>query len=118
MDNGAEHVDHHVFFAIQGPVSGLNHISYESRDIDSIFIGHNVMKEKGYRHTWGIGRHFLGSNVFDYWYDPWNRVHEHWADGDVRKASDGFGMHTPEAGLRQQWGPDNPQEFLGHTVPF
>ena len=31
---------------------------------------------------WGIGRHLLGSQVYDYWADPWGRVHEHWADTD------------------------------------
>ncbi|MFN0301770.1 MAG: VOC family protein [Burkholderiales bacterium] len=118
LNNGPEYVDHHVFFALQAPKSGLNHVSYESRDIDSIFIGHNVMKAKGYRHTWGIGRHVLGSQVFDYWYDPWNRVHEHWADSDVLNEAAGSKLLTPEEAFQNQWGPDIPQEFLGHTVPF
>jgi len=118
LDNGKEYVDHHVFFALQAEKSGLNHLSYESRDIDSIMIGHNVLKAKGYRHTWGIGRHLLGSQVFDYWYDPYNVVHEHWADSDVRNEDDPSNLFTPEEGLRNQWGPEVPQEFMGHTIPF
>ncbi len=50
-------------------------------------IGHEHMQGKGYEHFWGIGRHSLGSQVFDYWGDPWGRVHEHWADTDVLNAS-------------------------------
>ncbi len=118
LNNGKEYVDHHVFFAIQSQVNGLNHLSYESRDIDSIFIGHKVMKAKGYRHTWGIGRHVLGSQVFDYWYDPNRVVHEHWADSDVMNEEDGSQLLTPEEGLFNQWGPDLPEEFMKHTVPF
>jgi catechol 2,3-dioxygenase-like lactoylglutathione lyase family enzyme len=118
LDNGKEYVDHHVFFAIQADRSGLNHLSYESRDIDAIMIGHNVLKAKGYRHTWGIGRHLLGSQVFDYWYDPNNVVHEHWADSDVRNEDDPPLLLSAEEGLRNQWGPAIPEEFMGHTVPF
>ena len=118
LNNGPEYVDHHVFFILTGPRAGLNHLSYESRDIDSIFIGHNVLKAKGYKHMWGIGRHVLGSQVFDYWQDPWGRVHEHWADSDVLNETSGSNLLTPEEGLYNQWGPDIPQEFLEHITPF
>jgi catechol 2,3-dioxygenase-like lactoylglutathione lyase family enzyme len=117
LNNGPEYVDHHVFFCIAGPKNGLNHLSYESRDIDSIMIGHEHMKAQGYRHTWGIGRHVLGSQVFDYWYDPWNRVHEHWADSDVLNESAPANLWKPEEALRNQWGPDVPQEFIEHATP-
>jgi len=32
---------------------------------------------------WGVGRHNLGAQVFDYWADPWRHVHEHWTDTDL-----------------------------------
>ena len=25
---------------------------------------------RGHRHLWGIGRHVIGSQLFDYWFDP------------------------------------------------
>ena len=70
LDRGDDFVDHHAFFCIRSDKAGLNHLSYEAADIDDIMIGHEHMVSKGYEHFWGIGRHSLGSQVFDYWGDP------------------------------------------------
>lgn len=32
---------------------------------------------------WGVRRHLLGSQIFDYWYDPSGFTIEHYTDGDV-----------------------------------
>jgi hypothetical protein len=32
---------------------------------------------------WGIGRHMLGSQLFDYWYDGDGLEFEHYTDGDM-----------------------------------
>ncbi len=45
--------------------------------------GHEHLKLAGYQQDWGVGRHVLGSQVFDYWRDPWGYRVEHWTDGDV-----------------------------------
>ena len=83
LDRGDEYVDHHAFFCIQSPTAGVNHFSYEVQDIDDVFMGHaHLAKKNKHEHMWGIGRHLLGSKVYDYWADPWGRVHEHWADSD------------------------------------
>jgi hypothetical protein len=37
----------------------------------------------GYKHCWGVGRHYDGSNVFDYWHDPFGNKTERYTDGDV-----------------------------------
>ena len=86
LDRGDDYVDHHAFFCIRGDKSGLNHLSYEAADIDDILVGHEHLQGKGYQHMWGLGRHQIGSQFFDYWSDPWGRVHEHWADSDVLNA--------------------------------
>ena len=67
---------------------------------------------RGYRHVWGVGRHLLGSQIFDYWEDPWRRVHEHWTDTDVLNARSGSAQHPVEIGLSTQWGEPPPQSFV------
>ena len=66
---------------------------------------------------WGIGRHLLGSQVYDYWADPWGRVHEHWADTDRLNAANGGNLVSAEEGLRSQWGTRPPEKFIGHVSP-
>ena len=51
--------------------------------MDTQMMGHQWLQEKGYKLMWGVGRHIMGSQIFDYWYDPSNFVIEHYADGDV-----------------------------------
>jgi catechol 2,3-dioxygenase-like lactoylglutathione lyase family enzyme len=90
IDAGDDYVDHHAFFCMRNTRAGLNHFSFEVQDIDDVFIGHEYLSGLGrYEHMWGIGRHLLGSQVYDYWADPWGRVHEHWADTDRLNARNG-----------------------------
>src|SRR5262249_14411962 len=42
-DRGTEYVDHHVFFCIRNTRAGLNHLSFEVRDIDDVFMGHEYL---------------------------------------------------------------------------
>ena len=83
VDRGDEYVDHHMLNVAMGPADGFNHFAYEVADIDDIMIGHEYLGEQGYRHMRGPGRHFVGSQVFDYWLDPWGRMHEHLTDTDM-----------------------------------
>jgi hypothetical protein len=86
--------------------------------IDDVMIGHEHLKNTGkYEHVWGIGRHVLGSQIFDYWKDPWGRVHEHWTDTDVLNVHHEPQLHPAEQGLRSQWGEPAPQAFIEHAVP-
>jgi catechol 2,3-dioxygenase-like lactoylglutathione lyase family enzyme len=81
LDRGSDYVDHHVFFCMQGPKAGLNHLAFEVANFDAVMVGHEHMKSVGkYRPIWGPGRHIYGSQIFDYWADPWGRVHEHMTD--------------------------------------
>jgi len=118
IDRGKDYVDHHVFFAVHNEKTGLNHVSYEAHDIDAIFQDHQYIKSLGkYEHMWGIGRHLLGSQVYDYWSDPWGRVHERWADTDRLNAANGGNLLSAEEGFQSQWGERPPERFLGHASP-
>ena len=117
-DRGDIYVDHHVFLCIEGPKTGLNHLSFEVQSFDDVMLGHEHLKEKGkYNHIWGIGRHVLGSQVFDYWQDPWGRVHEHWTDTDVLNARAPANLLSAEIGFASQWGDRAPQVFIEHATP-
>ena len=118
VDAGEEYVDHHAFFCMRNERAGLNHFSFEVQDIDDVFMGHEFLTSTGkYEHMWGIGRHLLGSQVYDYWGDPWMRVHEHWADTDRLNVHNGSNVVSAEEGLRSQWGTRPPEKFIGHVSP-
>jgi catechol 2,3-dioxygenase-like lactoylglutathione lyase family enzyme len=118
VDCGDQYVDHHAFFCMVNDRAGLNHISFEVHDIDDVFIGHEYLAARGkYRHVWGVGRHLLGSQVYDYWEDPWGRVHEHWADSDRLNIGNGSNLSAVEDGLRSQWGEAPPAHFVGYVSP-
>ncbi|MCZ6874531.1 MAG: VOC family protein [bacterium] len=112
-DRGDEYVDHHVFFCIKNEKAGLNHFSFEVHDVDDVFAGHQRLEKLGeYEHMWGVGRHLLGSQVFDYWADPWGRVHERWADTDRLNAQSGPNLLPAHEALSSQWGEAAPERFI------
>ena len=118
VDGGADYVDHHTFLCIDGPKAGLNHLAFEVHDIDDVIMGnaHLRAREK-YEHMWGMGRHVLGSQVFDYWCDPWGRVHEHWTDSDRLNAGHPANRVPAEIGFQSQWGDPVPERFIAHATP-
>jgi catechol 2,3-dioxygenase-like lactoylglutathione lyase family enzyme len=117
-DRGDAYVDHHVFFCLNHTKTGLNHLSFEVPDIDDVAMGHDYLTQfDKYEHMWGIGRHVLGSQVYDYWADPWGRVHEHWADSDRLNLANGSNLVAAEEALTSQWGEAPPAKFIDHASP-
>jgi hypothetical protein len=117
-DRGDDFVDHHVLFCLNNEKAGLNHLSFEVQDIDDVFMGHYYLNQFGqYEHLWGIGRHLLGSQVYDYWSDPWGRIHEHWADSDRLNLNNGSNLVPVEEALISQWGGPPPQKFIERVSP-
>jgi len=119
LDSGMTFVDHHALFVHRGKAAGLHHVSFEVLDVDDLFLGHEHLKSSNrYEHVWGIGRHYLGSNIFDYWADPWGRVHEHWSDTDRLNAASGSNRHAVSDGvMRGIWGSEAPEAFKRHVSP-
>lgn len=104
-DRGDEPCDHHTVFIAERPIPpGFMHAAYEVFDLDDLMVGHEHLKRAGYHHHWGVGRHFFGSQVFDYWNDPFGNELEHWTDGDQLTARDAGGVGTVEELLGVQWG--------------
>lgn len=112
LDRGDEYVDHHAFLAIGAGMVQLNHVAFEVQDYDDLMAGNERLVEAGYEHHWGVGRHMLGGQVFDYWRDPFGTVVEHWTDGDLfdaRSETGAFAIGDPAMG--NFWGPPPPSPF-------
>ncbi|MDR3507329.1 MAG: VOC family protein [Caulobacteraceae bacterium] len=108
-DRGAEPTDHHTLFLVQSPSGpGFNHAAFEVADFDDLMLGHQRLKDAGRKAEWGVGRHILGSQIFDYWRDPWGHTLEHWTDGDLFTAEDGSHAATTAELMGVQWGPAAP----------
>lgn len=108
-DRGATPTDHHTLFLIQAPTGpGFNHAAFEVADLDDLMAGHQTLKDAGRHQEWGVGRHILGSQIFDYWRDPWGHTLEHWTDGDLFTADDGSNVASITDLLGVQWGPPAP----------
>jgi hypothetical protein len=69
IDRGEDLVDHHTFFMTTNKTSHVHHCSFEVHDFDTQALGHQWLAGKGYTSVWGVGRHILGSQIFDYWWD-------------------------------------------------
>ena len=67
-------------------------------------LGHDHLKAGGYEHHSGIGRHIAGSQIFDYWKDPWGHTLEHFTDGDLLNDQHRTELHDPATALGTQWG--------------
>lgn len=103
--------DHHTLALAQGVMPMYSHSAYEVVDTDAIGMGQRILREKGWHHAWGIGRHILGSQIFDYWNDPWHCKHEHYCDGDLFDANVETGFHPISKKAMAQWGPVMPSSF-------
>ncbi|MCP3103389.1 VOC family protein [Myxococcus sp. K15C18031901] len=111
LDLGATPADHHTLALAQGVMPTYSHSAYEVVDADAVGMGQRILRERGYTHAWGIGRHILGSQVFDYWKDPFGAKHEHYCDGDLFTSEVPMGVHTVSREAMAQWGPRMPASF-------
>ncbi len=103
-NRGEVYVDHHTLFLINAGKSDFNHAAFEVADWDSLLLGHDSLREQGYEHAMGIGKHVLGSQVFDYWKDPQGFMLEHFTDGDLFNEANGSSIKSPEVALASHWG--------------
>ena len=106
LDRGEEYVDHHVvgFQFAMDEGARVQHIAFEVGNLDDLMSGHEHLKRRRHKHVWGIGRHLLGGQIFDYWKSPFGVIHEHWTDTDLVNQE-----HEPQkcgvSDVRDYWGP-------------
>jgi catechol 2,3-dioxygenase-like lactoylglutathione lyase family enzyme len=106
--------DHHNVLVQQAPVAFLHHTSWQVDDVDEVGRGASAMLEADpSRHTWGLGRHFIGSNFFWYLRDPAGNFSEYYSDLDCI-VDDALWKPGVWEGVRSlwAWGPQPPASFL------
>jgi len=117
LDRGSTPADHHSVALLCGPATKLLHVSFETSDLESVGQGNQHLRARGWTHYWGIGRHILGSQVFDYWKDPAGDEWEHYADGDVMTADYPTGYSPLTRGGLWAWGDDLPDDLRPPISP-
>lgn len=118
VDLGEEPVDHHVVFLLRGKKNGMHHVSYEVEGVDDIFFGYDHMMSAGHDHVRGIGRHALGSQIFNYWMSPFGQMHEHWISQERLTASSKFNRIRIGEGMSHDTGEKPPRRFVEQATPL
>ncbi|MBC9249746.1 glyoxalase [Pseudomonas alcaligenes] len=118
LDLGETPADHHTLAIAQGFMATYSHSAFEVVDADAVGVGQRILRERGWKHAWGIGRHILGSQIFDYWQDPWGDKHEHYCDGDLFTAAQPTGLHGVSPEAMAQWGQRMPKSFTKPAINF
>jgi len=112
---GSDWTDHHTvaLIAAEDGKARIEHSAFEVLDLDDLVQGGEYLKARGHQHSWGVGRHIQGSQLFDYWRDPFGHKIEHWTDGDLVNDTTpvGHAEITPDE-LRQWAPPISPDFFL------
>ena len=112
VDRGEELVDHHCLLVLGTDKPGVHHCSFEVEDLDAVMAGHDYLQTRGYTHDCGVGRHLLGSQIFDYWRDPFGFRIEHYTDGDVVDHRHQPTIFSGSADETTQWGARPPKDFF------
>ena len=113
--------DHHNLLIQPGPTSYINHYALEMDDLDAIGkAGQAVLTERPDANVVGVGRHFLGSNVFWYLNDPAGTMFEFFSDIDQIVDDEAWELnHCRRDWMGSDgpapisvWGPPEPETFL------
>jgi catechol 2,3-dioxygenase-like lactoylglutathione lyase family enzyme len=111
---GDEPVDHHSILINEASEVGCHHCAFEMQDFDAVMGAHDYLTRKGYLLDIGVGRHLVGSQIFDYWNDPFGNRVEHYTDGDVNN-TDYKGkdyLLSGDGPNKSQWGMDPTPQFF------
>jgi catechol 2,3-dioxygenase-like lactoylglutathione lyase family enzyme len=112
FSHGKALVDHHCLLVLASSVPGVHHISFELDDLDAVMSSHDYLLQRGYTLDCGVGRHLLGSQIFDYWRDPFGFRVEHYTDGDIVNDEHQPSIFAGSARQTTQWGAEPPADFF------
>lgn len=117
LNLGQTPADHHTVVFIGAIEEKYEHSAYEVMDLDALGQGQQVLRAQGHKHMWGIGRHILGSQLFDYWHDPEGFEMEHYSDGDLFTADFETCYSPLTFGSIWAWGQDAPASMKPSKSP-
>ena len=111
---GEQWTDHHTVALItsRDGVSRFDHSAFEALDFDDLVQGGRFLESRGWKRSWGVGRHVQGSQIFDYWRDPHGNKIEHWTDGDMVNERTPVGTAPIGPDTLSQWAPPLTPDFL------
>ena len=111
---GDQWTDHHTLALVtaQDGRNRFDHSSFEVVDFDDLVQGGEWLKSRGHLHSWGVGRHIQGSQLFDYWRDPFDNKVEIYTDGDLVNDSTPVGNAPFSLEELRQWAPPLTPEFM------
>ena len=109
-DRADQPADHHSLLVIETGEARLGHCAWEVADVDDLMAGHDHLLADDRQHYWGVGRHVLGGQVFDYWKDPLGFTVEHWTDADLLTSVVPAGARSLVEPINQ-WGPAPPADL-------
>lgn len=111
---GEQWTDHHTvaLIAAQDNRTRFDHSAFEVVDLDDLMQGNAYLAKQGRQHSWGVGRHIQGSQIFDYWRDPFGNKIEHWTDGDVVNDASTPNHAELNPGELSQWAPPLDPSFF------
>lgn len=109
--------DHHTVVVAGGIECRYEHSAWEVADLDALGQGQQVLRANGHRHMWGIGRHVLGSQLFDYWHDADGLEFEHYTDGDLFTADHETRYVPFSPASIWAWGDDAPPTMFPKKGP-
>lgn len=114
FDHGEKLVEHHSLLINESKNKhiGLHHCGFEVQDLDSVYVAHEYLMQKGYSLECGVGRHLLGSQIYDYWQDPFGNRVEHYTDGDMVNQHHETTHFTGRGDETTQWGMKVPPSFF------
>ena len=111
MNQGEEWVDHHCIGLFAGAKPGVQHLSFEVLDFEAQALAHGWMVKRGWEPLWGMGRHEMGSHLFDIWWEPNDLRFETFTDTDLcTETTPGMVVQASDALTR--WGPAMPAEYV------
>ena len=118
LDLGDTPADHHTVVIAGGLHACYEHSAWEVNDLDALGQGQQVLRANGHEHMWGIGRHLLGSQLFDYWRDADGYAFEHYTDGDVFTAQREPHYSPFTTSALWAWGDDVPASMFPAKTPL